>query len=118
MRILQVINGLGTGGAEKLVVDMIMALQQRGITVDLLLLNGSETPFLTHLQSISTGKIIDLGRSSVYHPKLLFVLRPHLKVYDVVHVHLFPSLYWAALATLMRAAREPAKQYQTQNNPA
>lgn len=107
MRILQVINGLGTGGAEKLVVDMIMALQQRGITVDLLLLNGSETPFLTHLQSMSTGKLIDLGRSSVYHPKLLFALRSHLKAYDVVHVHLFPALYWAALAALLPGTFPP-----------
>ena len=107
MRILQVINGLGTGGAEKLVVDMIMALQQRGITVDLLLLNGSETPFLSHLQSMSTGKLIDLGRSSVYHPKLLFALGPHLKAYDVIHVHLFPALYWAALATLLPGTFPP-----------
>lgn len=107
MRILQVINGLGTGGAEKLVVDMVVALQQRGITVDLLLLNGTETPFRTHLQAISTGKIIDLGRSSVYHPKLLFALRSSLQSYDGIHVHLFPALYWAALATFLPGTFPP-----------
>ena len=118
MRILQVINGLGTGGAEKLVVDMVVALQQRGITVDLLLLNGTETPFLTHLQSISTGKIIDLGRTSVYHPKLLFTLRSHLQAYDCIHVHLFPALYWAALATFLPGTLPPMvyTEHSTHNN--
>ena len=45
MRILHVITSLRTGGAEKLMVDLLPRLKQRGHEVDLLLFDGTDTPF-------------------------------------------------------------------------
>jgi len=103
MRVLQIINSLYTGGAEKLLVDAIPLYRQKGIDMKLLLLNGDETPFYRQLKnenivihSLTRGKI-----KKIYNPLLIFRIIPFLKKYDIVHVHLFPALYWVALAKLL-----------------
>ncbi len=102
MKILHVINGLGTGGAEKLLLETLPIYNlEKNITVDLLLLNGNEHPFLTQLIKINCCKVFTLGYSSVYNPFLIFKIIPYLKKYTIVHVHLFPALYWVALAKLL-----------------
>lgn len=100
MKILQIITSLNTGGAEKLLLETIPLYNKKGINVDLLLLNGMESPFLLELKKQQCCKIFSLGKGSVYSPLLIFKMIPYLKQYDVVHVHLFPSLYWVALAKL------------------
>ena len=42
--------------------------------------------------------IVSLEINHPYNPISIFKLSRYFKKYDVVHVHLFPSLYWAALA--------------------
>ncbi|HAT67503.1 MAG TPA: glycosyltransferase [Flavobacteriaceae bacterium] len=99
MKILMVINSLATGGAEKLLLESIPKYRAHGITVDLLLLNGKSYPFLDELREISDCKVISLSEGSVYNPTLIFRLIKHLKNYDIVHTHLFPSLYWVVFAS-------------------
>jgi len=101
MKILQIINSLNTGGAEKLLLETIPLYNKREIKVDLLVLDGKEYPFLKELKRKQCCTIYSLGKSSVYNPLLIFKIIPYLKKYDVVHVHLFPSLYWVALAKLI-----------------
>lgn len=102
MKVLQVINSLLSGGAEKLLVDSIIKYKEKGIQVDLLLLYGKETPFYKYLQSQSDVNIISLGDNSfVYNPMFFLKLNRYLKQYDIVHVHLFPSLYWVAMANII-----------------
>lgn len=98
MRILHVINSLATGGAEKLLLESCTVYQQKGIEVHVLLLNGVSHPFLEQLKENQTCTIHSLGNGSVYNPVLLIKIIPFLKKFDSVHVHLFPSLYWVALA--------------------
>ena len=98
MRVLQVINSLATGGAEKLLLDSIPKYSDKGIQMDLLLLNGTAYPFYQQFKAAETGVVFELGTSSVYNPLLIFKIIKYLKGYDVVHVHLFPALYWVALA--------------------
>jgi glycosyltransferase involved in cell wall biosynthesis len=107
MKVLIVINSLGTGGAEKLLVDTIPIYIARGITVDLLLLNGTEYPLLAQLKQKTITKIQVIGKGSVYNPWYIIKLIPHLKKYDLVHVHLFPSLYWVAFAKWFSFSRTP-----------
>ena len=45
MKVLQVITSLRTGGAEKLMLDLIPRLKEHGLEVDLLLFDGTDTPF-------------------------------------------------------------------------
>jgi glycosyltransferase involved in cell wall biosynthesis len=101
MKVLQVINSLGTGGAEKLLLETLPLYYERGTTVDLLVLDGNEHPFLKELEAINCCDIFSLGKGSVYSPLHVFRIMKFLKKYDIVHVHLFPSLYWVAMAKML-----------------
>lgn len=97
MKVLQIINGLGSGGAEKLIVDTVPEFISRGLVIDVLLLKGDKTPFYRDLETNKSCEIFTLG-NSFYNPFYIFKIIPYLKKYDLVHVHLFPSLYFVALA--------------------
>lgn len=98
MKILQVITSLHTGGAEKLIVDSVPIYQKKGINTDVLVLKDEQTQFWKQLQKNSKGKITGLTKGSVYNPLLIFKIIPLLKKYDIIHLHLFPVLYWVVLA--------------------
>ena len=101
MRILQLINNLNTGGAEKLILETIPLFNKQNIQTDLAFLNGYDYPFLKILKNLKCCSIFSLGNKSVYNPILIFKIIPHLKKYDLVHVHIFPSLYCVALAKMI-----------------
>lgn len=98
MKILQVITSLKTGGAEKLILDSVPLYQQKKIEMDVLTMKKEETPFYKQLKQSSNGSIDGLTKGSVYNPILIFKIIPYLRNYDVLHIHLFPSLYWVVLA--------------------
>ena len=61
MKILHVITSLGTGGAERLLVDLLPRLRDFGNEVELLVFNGKNTPFMNgcwhhHLHTGHTRK--------------------------------------------------------------
>jgi glycosyltransferase involved in cell wall biosynthesis len=98
MKILQVINSMATGGAEKLLLETIPKYADKEISMDLLVLNGNDHPFYSDFKKTNPLQLFSLGKSSVYNPFLVFKLVKYLKKYDIIHVHLFPALYWVALA--------------------
>jgi glycosyltransferase involved in cell wall biosynthesis len=97
MRILQVINSLETGGAEKLIVDTLPVYAQ-SVIMDVAVLNGKEAPFKSILTNKKCCTIISIGKYSVYNPIYILKLIPIIRKYDVIHVHLFPAFYWVAFA--------------------
>ena len=99
MRILQVVNSLNTGGAEKLIAETVPLMVQRGYKVDVLLLCDTKTQLKKELTTQGI-KVWGLTKSikAIYNPLLIFKLIPILKKYDLIHVHLFPAQYWVALA--------------------
>ncbi len=98
MKILHVITSLHTGGAEKLMVDLLPRFNQAGECCDLLLFDGSETPFKEMLRKAGV-RLIETGRGgSVYHPKHLLRLIPHLRKYDIIHTHNTAPQLFVALA--------------------
>jgi glycosyltransferase involved in cell wall biosynthesis len=101
MKILHVINSLATGGAEKLILETIPLLKQRGVEVDLLVLNGNEYPYMKQLEQLNCCSIYSLGNGSLSNPLLIFKITPYLKKYDLIHVHLFPTQYWVVFAKLL-----------------
>ncbi|GGK29001.1 glycosyl transferase family 1 [Yeosuana aromativorans] len=101
MKVLQLINSLATGGAEKLVLDTVPLLNEKGIKTDLAVLNGTDHPFLLALKKQNCCTIISLGKGSLYNPLLIFKIIRFFKQYDVIHVHIFPALYWVALAKMI-----------------
>ena len=42
--------------------------------------------------------IICLEEHNFYNPRVIFRMRKIFKDYDIVHAHLFPTIYWASLA--------------------
>lgn len=105
MRILQVINSLSTGGAEKLIVDSVPIYQKEGLETDLLLLADKKTSFRRIIERQSQNKIFALTTGSIYNPFLIFKIIPFLKRYDIVHIHLFPALYWVVLAKWLSCSK-------------
>lgn len=115
MRILHVITSLYTGGAEKLMVDLLPRLKQQGHDVDLLLFDGTNTPFRQEAEAIGI-KIYDFGEGgSVYSPFNLLKLIPFLRRYDVVHTHNTASQLFAALGSLFSAAKLITTEHNTSN---
>ncbi len=98
MKVLHVINSMATGGAEKLIAQSLPLMETRGIETGLLLLDGTRHPFLDDLQRKYSGPIFQTGAQNVYSPLHIFRLMRVMSRYDIVHVHLFPSVYWAAIA--------------------
>ncbi len=98
LKILQVINSLGTGGAEKLILETVPMYRKKGLEMDVLLLDGTQYPFYKKLETANCCTIYSLGLKSVYNPMAIFRIIPYLKKYDIVHVHLFPVQYFVVLA--------------------
>lgn len=93
MRILHVITTLITGGAERLMVDLLPMLRDKGDEVDLLLFDGTRTPFREELENKGVT-IFELtnergitGHADVYNLSNITKLRRYLKGYDIIHTH-------------------------------
>lgn len=115
MKILQVITSLRTGGAEKLIVDMVPLYQQKGYKVDVLLFDGADTPLKKQLQN--KGVIIyELGQGgSVYNPVYLLKLIPILRKYDIVHTHNTACQLFVAIASLFCSTILVTTEHNTSN---
>jgi glycosyltransferase involved in cell wall biosynthesis len=98
LKILQVINSLATGGAEKLIIETVPLFRENGIEMDVLVLDGTHHPFYKKLEATNSCTLYTLGLKSVYNPMAIFRIIPYLKKYDIVHVHLFPVQYFVVLA--------------------
>lgn len=98
MRVLQIINNLATGGAEKLILESIPLINAESVKCDVLVLNGIEYPFLKELKKMNVCNVFSITNGSIYNPIIIFKLIKYLKKYDIVHVHLFPALYYVAIA--------------------
>lgn len=115
MKILHVITSLSTGGAEKLMVDLLPRLKVLGHDVDLLLLDGTKTPFRQRIEA-SGIKVFDLGAGgSVYSPIKLLKLIPYMRDYDVVHTHNTAPQLFAALGSVLCSVVLCTTEHSTSN---
>lgn len=100
MKILHVITSLHTGGAEKLIIDIVPKLQDLGHTVDVLLFDGSDTPFKQQLAASGITILESSNGGSVYNPLHIFKLIPIIREYDIIHTHNTAPQLFAAIANL------------------
>ena len=113
MKILHVITSLRTGGAEKLVIEIVPRLMQKGHQVDVALFDGIDTPFKKELVKCGCN-IYDWGRS-MYNPWCIIRLIRIMKKYDVVHTHnTYPQLY-LAIARIFVKGRIVTTEHSTNN---
>lgn len=109
MKILHIINRLGPGGAEKLLEDLLLLMNNAdGVKVDLLLLTDKNNVF-DKKPSKSGIQIEIIPTNKIYSFLNIHYIRKYIKKgrYDVVHVHLFPSLYWASLVSKLIFKNKP-----------
>ncbi len=115
MKILHVITSLRTGGAEKLMVDLLPLLRDAGHEVDLLLFDGTRTQFREELEKTGV-RIFDCGEgNSVYSLKNLRTLRKLAVNYDIIHTHNSSPQFFAALATIGKKVRLVTTEHNTTN---
>lgn len=100
MKILHIINSLGSGGAEKLLESSLPKMQQnKDITVEILILTNKNNVFEKKLLK-NDIKVLNNNlnvRNPINILKIIKILKKN--EYDVIHAHLFPTLYWVAIAS-------------------
>ncbi len=120
MRILHILNNLAVGnGAAKLVASLIPEQVRQGYTVDVLALKERELTYSKDIiKSGASYIVLNTDVNPKYDISLIFRLIPHIKKYDIVHVHLFPSLYWTLFAKLFSGAKCKlvTTEHSTENN--
>lgn len=104
MKILHVITNLETGGAEKLLVDLLPLLA-KGCEVELAVFQGKETPFLNALKDAGIRIHSFSEAKSVYHPTNIWKLIKLAKRFDVVHTHNTACQMFGAVASLFGKAK-------------
>jgi len=98
MRILQVITSLRLGGAEHIVAELATRLPVFGLTVDVAVFDGVETPLKKQLEQQGC-RIHSLG-SGTYNPLYIFKLMRLMRNYDLVHSHNSSPQLFVAIANL------------------
>ena len=114
MKITHIINALETGGAERLLTEMLPLMQAAGHEVNIVLLKSTNDVFEQKLKQLGIrveAVNICAGR---YNPLNAFKLAKYIKNSDIVHTHLFPSQYWGALA--VKLWRKRIKLFTTEHS--
>lgn len=108
MKVLQVIDCLPpTSGGSRFVSNLTIALADKGIDVELLLVDGKNSHFLHELlnKNIKVHRLgVNINR---YHPKYIKNVSSYLDQYDLIHVHIFPTSYIVAIASLLNKNAAP-----------
>ena len=107
MKILHYINNLGSGGAEKLLTDILPLMKKRGHIVHLIFSNGSKN-VQGYSKTISDAGIeITNFDTSFYNPfqTIKLILQIRKEKYDIIHAHIFPTQYWLGIASFFISSK-------------
>lgn len=96
MNILHVITSLEIGGAQRLLSDLI-PLQAKTDNVTLLVYERVHNEFERKIEEAGV-QIVSMEEHNFHNPLVVFRMRKFFRNYDIVHAHLFPTIYWASLA--------------------
>lgn len=116
MKILQVISSLHTGGAEKLMVDLLPRMKSEGHQVELCVFDGTKTAFYIELQKqgITIHDISSPG--GIYSPlcavKLIRLMR---NGWDIVHTHTTAPQLFAAIGSMFCKTHLVTTEHNTTN---
>ena len=116
MKILHVITSLNTGGAEKLLTDLLPRLKADGCDVELFVFNGIKTPFYKKLCNAGV-KIHSYGSGSVYNPIHIYRLYKLLRQgnFDIIHTHNTSPQLFAAIDSLFCSVTLCTTEHSTSN---
>ncbi|MFW8624844.1 glycosyltransferase [Corynebacterium glutamicum] len=115
MIIYHVINSLGTGGAERLVVDLAFEGIKQGHDVRILLLKDDIG--IPRERALNLAIPIKVVGKSLKDPRIPHRIRKMTRDADVIHVHLFPALYWVAKINKPKVFTEHSTNNRRIGNP-
>lgn len=113
MKVLHVITSLRTGGAEKLMVELLPRMKTAGMAVDLCVFDGERTPFYEEIERRGV-KVIALGHS-VYSLSNVVKLVRLMRQYDVVHSHNTACQYGVAWGSVFVKSKIVTTEHNTTN---
>lgn len=102
MKILHVINNLGSGGAEKLIETIVPIMRKMArVTVDVLILTDENNVFSSSLEKNGI-RIIVVKYRSIYDLRNIIEIKKYILEgnYDVIHSHTFPTQIWVSASRL------------------
>lgn len=114
MKVLHVTTSLNIGGVSRFLTDLL-PFQSQNCDVTLLVLQSRRNDFTESLIDKEV-EVISLDVDNIYNPLITFKLARIFKSYDIIHVHLFPPLYWAGLASLVSKSKIVYTEHSTNNN--
>lgn len=116
MKILHVITSLSTGGAEKLVTDMVPILRAKGHDVDVCLFDGKDTAFKRQLSKCGCKIFSFSNGGNVYNPLHILKLLRVMRGYDIVHTHnTAPQFFAAFTSIILRTIKFITTEHNTSN---
>ena len=108
MKILHIIDSLSMGGAENMLVGLTSGQQRQGHEVLVMpLVCASDTLVRRKMEEAGIEVRPFKGSGSVYNPLFIIKIAKTIRRYDIVHVHLFPALYWVAFAKMLSLSKVP-----------
>lgn len=115
MKVLHIMPILSVGGASRLMSEIVpMMNSSEDVKADFLISKCLNETFMSEFEK--GGVKVHILGNSIYNPLNIYKIAKYLKQYDIIHVNLFPSLYWVALANLI--VRKPLvyTEHNTTNN--
>ncbi|MCZ8532011.1 glycosyltransferase [Psychrobacillus psychrodurans] len=118
MKILHIITTLSSGGAEKMLVDLIVEMKKQDVICEVAVLTKKDDFFSERLLEHDV-KIYWGPTEKVYKVKNIFFIRNILKAnyYDAIHTHLFASQLFIPIAikSLFCSSNLVTTEHNTQN---
>lgn len=106
MKVLNIISGLGRGGAEILLKESLPFMKKKGVDSTILSLSMERDALVNEL--IEDGiNVYKTGLNNVYSPRQIFKIEKYLRGYDLIHTHLLPAQYWTILAKIISNNKTP-----------
>lgn len=99
MKILHITNSLSEGGVESFLLQLLPQLVKQGCKCDILVLNKNKIALRTEFEKLGIGVYVS-SAGTPYNPVNICQIRKSMANYDIVHVHLWPTQLWAAIASL------------------
>ena len=109
MKILHIINSLGSGGAERLLSEILpLTGKNKNTEIEILLLTDEGNVFENKLLEADI-KILVLPLKRPRNPLNILYIRKYIISgnYDIIHTHIFPSMYWVSLASKLIIQNKP-----------
>ena len=118
MKILHVINNLKGGGAERLIEQLVPRMNEKEhIQADVLLLTDRGNVFGKSLVDKDVNLFVIPLQSSRNPLNVFYIRRLIVRGrYDVVHAHLFPTLYWVSIASRLVSNKNRPRLFFTEHS--